>query len=170
MATSLVPVTWRSFPGHFWRVNSHHHIALPQWTALVCHCSRWKTETLQYGAVKEFSFLMWFLAMCGHIEGKAGNRDTRNQATCPRAGIFQGRTFRMSTSMLSSVDHNIPYIHGRKHCRAFCLQHYSSTWMKLRFTFPIGFWACWKSAFFFWDRVSICSSGWLESHSTLALT
>lgn len=81
---------------------------------------------------------MWFLAKYDHIGGKVANRDTPHQATCHRAGIFQGRMFRVSSSMLSSVDHNIPYIHGRKHCVAICPQRYSSPWVKLQFTF-----SCW---------------------------
>lgn len=78
---------------------------------------------------------MWFLAMCSHIGGKVGNRDTPNQATCPRAGIFQGRTFRVSTSMLCSVDHNIPYVHRRKHLSTALLKYLDEASIHLSYWF-----------------------------------
>lgn len=62
---------------------------------------------------------MWLLAMCRHIGGKVANRDTPHQATCHRARIFQGRMFRVSSSMLSSVDHNTLYIHAQETLRGY---------------------------------------------------
>lgn len=65
---------------------------------------------------------MWFLAMYfDHISAQVANMDTPTQATFEWAELFLGRVFRVPTSMLFSLDCNIPYIHSRKHFMAICL-------------------------------------------------